>query len=115
MRTKQKPIGISFLRFSSPEQGRGDSLRRQTKDTEQWCEKNDIPLDRSLSMTVKGKSAFKGDHLAALKDFLAKVESGEVPRGSYLIIENLDRLSRQDERTAMKLWIDILDHGINIV
>jgi len=38
-----------------------------------------------------------------------------VPRGSYLVIENLDRLSRETERTALRLWLDILDSGINIV
>jgi DNA invertase Pin-like site-specific DNA recombinase len=43
------------------------------------------------------------------------VERGRVQRGSYLIIENLDRLSREDERAALRLWMDILDAGINIV
>jgi Recombinase/Resolvase, N terminal domain len=43
------------------------------------------------------------------------VEAGKVLKGSYLIIENLDRLSREDERTALRLWMDILDHGVNIV
>ena len=38
-----------------------------------------------------------------------------MPRGSYLVIENLDRLSREDERTALRLWLDILDAGINSV
>jgi DNA invertase Pin-like site-specific DNA recombinase len=38
-----------------------------------------------------------------------------VPRGSYLIIENLDRLTCEDERAALRLWLDILDAGVNIV
>jgi DNA invertase Pin-like site-specific DNA recombinase len=110
------PIAISYLRFSTPEQAKGDSLRRQTEGTERWCEKNGVPLNRDLRDL--GKSAFHGAHRsdkAALGRFLEVVKAGEVPRGSYLIIENLDRLSREDERTALRLWLDILDAGVNIV
>jgi DNA invertase Pin-like site-specific DNA recombinase len=67
-----------------------------------------------------GVSAFKGRHREnpdkhALAAFLKLVEQGKVPQGSFLIVENLDRLSREDERTALRLWMDILDRGINIV
>jgi DNA invertase Pin-like site-specific DNA recombinase len=112
------PIAISYLRFSTPEQAKGDSLRRQTEGTERWCEKNGIALDRKLSCLDAGRSAYHGKHRsdkAALGQFLELVKTGRVPRGSYLIIENLDRLSREDERTVLRLWLDILDAGVNIV
>jgi DNA invertase Pin-like site-specific DNA recombinase len=112
------PIAISYVRFSTPEQAEGDSLRRQTADTEAWCQRSGIPLDTSLSIRDLGVSAFKGKHRsdkAALGGFLEAVRRGRVPRGSYLVIENLDRLSREDERTALRLWLDILDAGVNIV
>jgi len=112
------PIGISYIRFSSPEQRKGDSRRRQTADTERWCEANGIPLDNKLSCLDAGRSAYHGRHLsddAALGRFLELVKEGKAPRGSYLIIENLDRLSRENERKALRLWLDILDAGINIV
>ena len=38
------PLGISYLRFSTTEQGKGDSRRRQTKDSAAWCERNKIAL-----------------------------------------------------------------------
>jgi DNA invertase Pin-like site-specific DNA recombinase len=112
------PVGISYLRFSDPQQRKGDSIRRQTEGSEAWCQKNNVPLDRNLSCQDKGRSAYHGKHRsdkADLGKFLELVKQGQVPRGSYLIIENLDRLSREEERTALKLWIDILDAGINIV
>jgi DNA invertase Pin-like site-specific DNA recombinase len=71
-----------------------------------------------LSCLDAGRSAYHGRHRddkAALGRFLEYVREGRVPRGSYLVIENLDRLSREDERTALRLWLDILDAGINIV
>jgi DNA invertase Pin-like site-specific DNA recombinase len=104
------------VRFSTPEQAKGDSQRRQTEDTEKWCERNGIPLDTTL--TDKGRSGYHGKHRddkAALGGFLQLVRQDRVPRGSFLIVENLDRLSREDERTALRLWMDILDAGVNIV
>jgi DNA invertase Pin-like site-specific DNA recombinase len=52
---------------------------------------------------------------STLGQFLKLAERGRIPRGSYLVIENLDRLSREDERKALRLWMDILDAGIHIV
>jgi DNA invertase Pin-like site-specific DNA recombinase len=121
---KSKPAGsslaYSYVRFSTPEQRLGDSLRRQTEATAAWCQRNGVRLDTSLTLRDLGVSAFKGRHRQnpdkhALAAFLKLVEQGRVSRGSYLVIENLDRLSREDERTALRLWMDILDAGVNIV
>jgi DNA invertase Pin-like site-specific DNA recombinase len=114
-----EPIAYSYVRFSTPEQMKGDSLPRQTRATAEWCARNKVTLDASTTYRDLGVSAFKGAHRtgdkAALGAFLKLVERGKIPKGSYLIIENLDRLSREDERTALRLWMDILDAGINIV
>jgi DNA invertase Pin-like site-specific DNA recombinase len=112
------PEAISYIRFSSPQQAEGDSLRRQTAAARVWCDRNGIPLNTSLSTRDLGRSAYHGRHRdekAALGAFLEAVRAGKVPRGWFLVIENLDRLSREDERTALRLWMDILDAGINIV
>src|SRR5262249_42977859 len=114
----RSPVAVSYRRFSDPKQRQGDSLRRQKTDTDRWCEQNGVPLDAKLSCKDAGKSAYHGRHRsdkAALGRFLECVKEGKVPRGSFLIVENLDRLSREDERTALRLWLDILDAGINIV
>jgi DNA invertase Pin-like site-specific DNA recombinase len=113
-----KPRAYSYVRFSTPEQRQGDSLRRQTEATQSWCERHNVSLDVKLTLRDLGVSAFKGRHRsdkAALGQFLEAVKLGKVPKGSYLIIENLDRLSREDARTALSLWISILDAGVNIV
>src|SRR5690242_9369427 len=103
------PIAVSYLRFSTPEQAKGDSLRRQTEASEKWCDRNGLALDTTIRDL--GVSAHRGKHRsdkAALGRFLEEVKAGRVPRGSYLVIENLDRLSREEERTALRLWLDIL-------
>ena len=38
-----------------------------------------------------------------------------VPRGSYLVVENLDRLSREDEVPATHLLTSILMQGVEVV
>src|SRR5215475_4816070 len=108
----------SYIRFSTLEQRHGDSYRRQAEASRAWCERNGIVLDESLTLHDLGKSAFRGAHKddkAALGCFLRAVKQGKVSRGSYLIVENLDRLSREQERDALRLWMDLLDAGVNIV
>ncbi len=62
-------------------------------------------------------SAFQGKNVAqgSLGKFLALVEEGQVPKGSYLIVESLDRISRQNPHAATALFLQILQAGINIV
>src|SRR5688572_21023023 len=88
---------FSYLRFSSPEQARGDSFRRQTEEPERWCRERGLELDDTLTLHDLGRSAFRGSHaeFGALRVFLDLVESGRVERGSILLVESLDRLSRE--------------------
>jgi DNA invertase Pin-like site-specific DNA recombinase len=114
------PTAYSYIRFSSPEQAKGDSLRRQKEGALQWCERYGIRLDTSLTLHDKGVSAFKGLHREnpdkhALALFLKLVERERVHPGDYLLIENLDRLSREHEVAACHLLTGILSAGIRVV
>jgi DNA invertase Pin-like site-specific DNA recombinase len=116
---KRLPVAHSYLRFSTPKQEWGDSTRRQVEGSQAWSERTGVPLS-DLSLASLGVSAFRGKHRSEKQDLgrfleLAKKGDGPVRRGDYLVIENLDRLSREEERTALRLWLDILDAGINIV
>lgn len=105
----------SYVRFSTKDQIKGDSLRRQTETTARWCQEHKVELVESYRDL--GVSAFKGSNaqIGALGAFLKLVESGKIPKGSYLIVESLDRLSRQDILKALKLFIQIIDAGIVLV
>jgi DNA invertase Pin-like site-specific DNA recombinase len=113
------PVAHSYLRFSTPEQEWGDSTRRQAADSESWSVRAGVPLS-DLGLADKGKSAFHGRHRdekAALGRFLelAKKGDGQVQRGDYLVIENLDRLSREEEVPATHLLTSILMAGVRVV
>lgn len=110
----------SYLRFSSREQAKGDSIRRQAEATALWCERNRVALDESLSLRDEGVSAFKGKNrenpdVHGLAAFLKAVETGKITRGSYLILENLDRLTRESIVPAVNLFTSILLAGVKIV
>lgn len=68
-------------------------------------------------MTDAGKSGYDRDDFDkyALAGFLDKIKSGYVRPGDYLLIENLDRLSRENEVEAFGLFLDILRQDIRIV
>src|SRR5688572_4057085 len=44
----RRPRAYSYLRFSRPEQIRGDSLRRQTELSERYARENGLELDATL-------------------------------------------------------------------
>lgn len=111
-------LGFSYLRYSSPQQGDGDSIRRQTKNTADWCKRHDVRLDTTRTFLDRGKSAYHGMHRrkgGALAAFLSEVESGQIPRGSVLIIENLDRLSRENPWDAVPLLCGLVNAGVSVV
>lgn len=111
----------SYLRFSSPEQAKGDSQRRQNALRDAWLARRpEVRLDTSITLEDKGISGFTGDHRSnpdrhALAAFLYAVERKRVPRGAYLIVESLDRLSREDILPALTLVLNLIGAGIRIV
>lgn len=112
------PLAYSYIRFSTKEQAKGHSLKRQIEDREKYLAKRpDLTLDTSLTLHDLGVSAFKGANAdeGQLGAFIRAIESGIVPKGSYLLVESFDRLSRAKVNKALKLFLSITDAGINIV
>jgi len=110
-----KKKAYSYIRFSTPEQLKGDSLRRQLESSRQYALEHNLVLDESLRDL--GVSAFKGKNATegALKRFMELIDAGQVEQGSILILESLDRLSRQQVFTALSLFSSILAAGVEIV
>jgi DNA invertase Pin-like site-specific DNA recombinase len=111
------PKAYSYIRFSSVKQQKGDSVERQTRLSENYAAKHGLELDVSLNLNDLGISAFDRSNLkkGALGQFLRLVEEGRIPRGSYLLVESLDRLSRDKVMDALSIFTDILRAGIIIV
>lgn len=112
-----KAKAYSYVRFSTPDQMKGDSFRRQAEASRRYADENGLELDESLSFHDLGVSAFRGRNVedGALGSFLDAVDQDRVKPGSYLLVESLDRLSRQTPYRAFKRFSDILDRGVNII
>lgn len=106
----------SYIRMSTSQQLRGDSLRRQTERAEQFCREHGLDLDTTFKLQDIGFSAFTGDHIenGSLGHFLRAVRAGQIEPGSFLVIEAHDRLSRMVPRRALPVFLDILNAKISI-
>lgn len=122
VRTQSKPVRMSapkvysYVRFSTPEQALGDSKRRQVNAARSWAAEHGMELDEELR--DEGVSGFRGANTkdeAALGQFLQAVHAGDVPRGSYLVVESLDRLSRDKLLQAQNILTGLLLAGVNVV
>ena len=111
------PTAYSYIRFSRPEQLKGDSLKRQLEASRNYAQTKGFNLDESLTIRNEGLSDSADTHQTkgALGSFLEAVKNGKVPAGSLLIIESLDMLSREETINALNLFAGIIDNGISIV
>jgi DNA invertase Pin-like site-specific DNA recombinase len=107
----------SYLRFSTPEQMGGDSLRRQTSLAADYAARHGLVLDEQLTYKDLGISAFRGinEELGRLGEFREAVRVGEVPKGSFLLVESLDRISRDFAFDAQRLLQNMIADGITVV
>lgn len=105
---------FSYTRMSSKKQIKGDSLRRQLKKAHDAAAEHDWILDDSLQDI--GVSGYTGKHIddGELGRFIEMCEGGEIENGSVLIIENLDRFSRQRAAVAFTIFWSILETGVDI-
>ncbi|MDX8458180.1 recombinase family protein [Mesorhizobium humile] len=107
----------SYVRFSTPEQQKGDSFRRQTEAARRYADVHNLDLQEATYQDL-GVSAYRGANVAEtgrLREFLEAVEHEDIPRGSYLLVESLDRISRQKPRKAVRLLEQICEAGIAVV
>lgn len=111
------PVAYSYVRFSTPDQLKGDSLRRQLELSEKYAAQHGLELDTSLTLRDLGLSAYHKVNLekGALGVFLQAIADGRIRPGSYLLVESLDRLSRAKVEEALTLFLEIVNAGITIV
>jgi DNA invertase Pin-like site-specific DNA recombinase len=112
-----RPRAFSYLRMSTPEQIKGDSLRRQLEASAAYAAAHGLELVEEDMLQDIGISAFRGANAAdgVLGRFLEAAKAGQIPSGSFLLVESLDRLSRQEIHKSLRLFLSITEAGIKIV
>ncbi len=101
---------VSYLRFSRPEQALGDSQRRQVQKSEEYCVANGFRLiDVFFDKGVTGRTGVhrrKGQ----LGDLIQAAKEKRFPQGTALIIESLDRLSREEVSVALQQFLELINN-----
>jgi DNA invertase Pin-like site-specific DNA recombinase len=113
----ERSRAYSYIRMSTDIQLKGHSRQRQLEQSAAYAKEHNLELADDNLLEDIGVSAFQGDNLreGALGKFLEAIGKGLVPKGSYLIVESLDRLSRQEITKSLSLFLDITKAGINLV
>jgi len=108
---------FSYVRISSDAQMKGDGYRRQIEKSRKFAERHGLELDESFHQQGRSESAFKGTNAVtgSLGRFLAAIDQGDILKGSYLLVESLDRLSRQETMKSLALFMRILESGLIVV
>ncbi|WP_271528813.1 recombinase family protein [Bradyrhizobium sp. CCBAU 25338] len=112
-----RPKAFSYVRMSTDLQLKGDSLRRQREASRKYAERHGLELVEDDRWHDIGVSAYSGKNIASGRfgEFLEAVRAGEIERGSYLLLESFDRMSRQEPMVALKPFMEIVEAGLILV
>lgn len=107
------PLAFSYVRFSTKSQTIGTSLERQLNASRLFCS------ERGLKLSPKGYhelgvSGFKHVKRPELEQMLDAIRSGDIPSGSYILIEAIDRLSRKGISHTQDVLKQILLHRVKV-
>jgi DNA invertase Pin-like site-specific DNA recombinase len=107
-------LAYSYRRYSSVAQTGNSSLPRQLEMAQEVCNEKgwtliDLAPDAAIS-GYKGLNRIKG----SLGSFLKRVKQGEVSKGSVLIIEKMDRFSRDEVDLVLPDFLGLLQAGVEI-
>jgi DNA invertase Pin-like site-specific DNA recombinase len=114
--TDREPVAHPYARISDPAQRQGGGLVRQTADPQtvarvgEFCRTKRVLVDDGVS-AFRGLNATPNHELGR---FLADARRGTVRKGDCLLLENYDRLSRQDPWAAIGLVNDLRQLGVHV-
>lgn len=96
----------------------GHGIERQIEAARKFLEAYpEYEVDDSTVINDHGISAYSGANItdsAGLGGFLTAVREGTIPRGSLLVIEAPDRLTRLGIRKGQRLFDELAEHGIDV-
>jgi DNA invertase Pin-like site-specific DNA recombinase len=105
---------ISYIRMSTEVQLKGHSLERQLALTRTYAKEKGFELVEDLRDIAKSAYSGKNTKEGQLGEFLKGIEDGTVDKDCVLLVESLDRLSRQNPMKAFRQFCQIVEYGIEI-
>lgn len=106
-------LAYSYARYSSQGQD-ASSITRQVEAARAFANASGWTLDEHMTDTAT--SAYRGTHAKTgmLGKFLRLIEGGKINAGSWLIVEAMDRLSREEATEALSQFLNIIRAGVGI-
>ncbi len=104
---------VIYARYSTSEQ-RGFSIERQQTHGTEFAVECGWTVEKTI--TDEGRSAFHGANRfegASLHEFELEARNG-LHRGKVLVVENIDRLSRQGAKAAAQLIWGLNENGVDV-
>lgn len=105
---------ILYIRWSTKDQKEGDSKDRQVRLGNERADQHRWTITETL--IDHGKSAYHGKNRAnggALFKIEERARRGEL-KGKVLLVEAMDRLSRQEPLESLDLLRDLVRHGLTV-
>ena len=92
---------LIYARYSGSKQTKGTSVERQVEMAEAYAKANGLTITEP-PLIDRAKSAFHAAHVRGhMGKLLARVASGDLGQGDIILVEMIDRLSREK---VMKAW-----------
>ncbi|MFC9007800.1 recombinase family protein [Streptomyces microflavus] len=112
----RKIPAISYIRFSSAKQGAGSSVERQEGVLGAWLSRHPEYELMPIRYADYGKSGYTGENIKhGFGKLQAAVDLGIIPKGSVILVENIDRTGRQPPLDMIGVLTRILTAGVNII
>lgn len=104
----------AYSRFSSARQATGDSFERQHEKANRWAKTHG---QRVEWLNDPGVSAYHGKNLTMgqLGVFLGALRAGKLGTEPVLLVENFDRLSRQEIEAAQSFFLELINLGATVI
>lgn len=104
----------AYARFSSRKQSSGDSERRQHENAQNWGKEHGCKITYFVDPGISARHG-KNRTVGQFGAFVARLKAGELGENPTLLIENFDRISREDITEALPQFLELLKLGATIV
>lgn len=108
-------LATIYSRFSSAEQAKGSSIARQLAVCHGLATQNGWTVANEIR--EEGKSAFSGANRSEggkLFEFERSVEAGQYAAGHVLVVEHLDRITRQGWEQVLPFLQKLTSNGVTV-
>lgn len=108
------PSAYAYVRYSSTVQSSGDSVDRQISPLKAF--EKDTGVEIVETIIDEAVSSFRGDNVnkGKFKEVLSRIDRGVIRKGDYLVVESIDRITRQRVTDGVELLQSILKKGVKI-